>query len=528
MSQIKHLFELAGVAHLSKAKQLIERIELLEGFKEAQVEFSSVAGDETAKQAIDKFKQLKDRNQLQGMENNIDYWRKQGWDKFQTFVNTKSQFKSKTETKRSKTSGQSINLLENDRWLVVVPLDKDASCFHGKGSDWCTTKPMHDYFEDYYYDKNITLIYCLEKETGGMWAIATSTAATTNRMELFDKQDKSISESKFTEQTGLDPRELVTKAHTPNNIARIKESKQVYEAALVAVKTRLRESITGRDLALEQQLILVKNSKLSTDYIGKLYLANNRSKVVVPDMLVINAAKSEPVILQAVDNVSESALRSIVRSNPKAIKFIESPSEAVQTLAVQQNFAVYALIDNPTARASWWYLLTVMDSSHNSLGDLPRNLQQMISQADPQFQKLMVERGSHAIRLVDNPTEQTKRAVLSDDRFADIRSRLITKWKINNTDSDSAIVRYLARKTAIDSNIELSKVVWAQSNPTTTEQYNELLQLAASVTEESDRLIRMFKREGSTQEHADVYNKLVEFSSTWDRKLAEWEAKLGK
>ena len=44
--------------------------------------------------------------------------------------------------------------MENDDWLVVIPLDKDASCFHGKNSDWCTTKINQGNFEDYFYENN--------------------------------------------------------------------------------------------------------------------------------------------------------------------------------------------------------------------------------------------------------------------------------------------------------------------------------------------------------------------------------------
>ena len=93
---IKQLLELAGVAHLPKSKLLIERELINEGFKEAQAEFAQASSDEQTQQRIAQFRDLVNRNQVQGNERNIDFWRKQGWDAFQQFVSTKSQQKSIT------------------------------------------------------------------------------------------------------------------------------------------------------------------------------------------------------------------------------------------------------------------------------------------------------------------------------------------------------------------------------------------------------------------------------------------------
>lgn len=130
---IKQLLELAGVAHYPRSKLLIEQELINEGFKEAQVEFAQASNQETAAQSIAQFRDLVNRNQVQGNERNIDFWRKQGWNAFSNFVSTKSQQKSKTQEKRSKVSGNVITLKDDNRWLVIIPLDKEASCFHGKG-----------------------------------------------------------------------------------------------------------------------------------------------------------------------------------------------------------------------------------------------------------------------------------------------------------------------------------------------------------------------------------------------------------
>lgn len=249
---------MAGVAHLPKAKRIIA---LDEGFKEAQVEFAQASSEEEAQTKITLFRDLVNRNQVQGNERNIDFWRKQGWEAFNQFVSTKSQEKSKTQEKRSKVEGKSITIHEDPNWLVVVPIDKDASCYHGKNTDWCTTKPNRGHFEDYFYSSKITLIYCLQLATGNKWAIAVGSHANATA-EYFDKQDNAISKEQFQEQTGLDPADLIQKtgiASTTNDI-------QASRAQYIAARELIQELTPFEDLppdtdfaAIERALWLTKD-----------------------------------------------------------------------------------------------------------------------------------------------------------------------------------------------------------------------------------------------------------------------------
>ena len=134
---------------------------IVEGFKEVEAKFISAGADEqTVKDTIQKYRDLVNKNQIQGTERNIDWWGKnKTFQDFSQFVELKSVVPTKTQTKRSKNVGRSITLFEDDSWLVVVPLDKDASCFHGKNSDWCTTKRNQPQFTEYFHDNNIILIY---------------------------------------------------------------------------------------------------------------------------------------------------------------------------------------------------------------------------------------------------------------------------------------------------------------------------------------------------------------------------------
>ena len=215
---------------------------LIEGYKDVTQKYASAGADPAdVIKAIAAFKEIVNKNQVKGDERNIDWWGKnKSFDQFNNFVNSIDLERTKTQVTRKKVVGNSINLIDNDKWLVVIPLDKEASCFHGKNSDWCTTKTNQDHFEEY-FGKGITLIYCLNKTTGGMWAIA----AAKEGMELFDQKDGKLTQTQFKQQTGMDPTKLVTlatKHENPIQDARTKAAmKDPYSAYQYA-----RDIIQGR------------------------------------------------------------------------------------------------------------------------------------------------------------------------------------------------------------------------------------------------------------------------------------------
>ena len=108
---------------------------------------------EDIKAAMSQFKQMQQR--FQGNEKNIDWWGKQGWNEFKKFVDAISTRKSKSQKKKNRDVGKSITLEETDKWLIVVPLDKDASCFYGRGSSWCTASKSDNYFNQYFLEMKL-------------------------------------------------------------------------------------------------------------------------------------------------------------------------------------------------------------------------------------------------------------------------------------------------------------------------------------------------------------------------------------
>ena len=312
-----------------------------EGYKEVQQKYITAGIDpETIENTFNTYKDLVNRNQLSGNERNIDWWGKLPFDQFKAFVDEKSSKHSTTQVKRSKIPGKSINLVDNDNWHIVIPLDKDSSCFHGKNSDWCTTKPYQYNFEDYFYDREIILIYCKNNNTGGMWAI--SAHKDTNQIEMFDQKDKSITKETFNSQTGLDVDKIVAEAlkHQPN----ISSSRTPYKEASARIMKYLNSDNVGRNEQIEKDLILTKNGKLCYEYIKKV------GKEDYPEIIQFVAGNYDgySMVVQFIKNPSEKVQLEAVTEDERAIKYIDNPTEKVQLAAITQDIDLIKYIKNPS------------------------------------------------------------------------------------------------------------------------------------------------------------------------------------
>ena len=68
---------------------------------------------------------------------------------------------SKKEIKRIEKSG-SVKLYEDNEYLIVTPLTKEASCHYGSSTRWCTAAKTNNAFEG--YNEDGTLIYIIDKK----------------------------------------------------------------------------------------------------------------------------------------------------------------------------------------------------------------------------------------------------------------------------------------------------------------------------------------------------------------------------
>ena len=155
---------------------------------------------------IKKFKELSNKQKLAGDEKNIDFWAKKTFSNFKEFVDKKQVEVTKSSVKKD--SGKSIDITTPEQrsagWNIIIPLNKESSCYHGTGTDWCVSKREHDYFNQYFYSGGINLIFCLNDKKE-KWAITipTSPGDMDDLLNFFDKKDKQITEYEFGIQTKL-------------------------------------------------------------------------------------------------------------------------------------------------------------------------------------------------------------------------------------------------------------------------------------------------------------------------------------
>lgn len=243
---------------------------LSEGYKEASSEFSLEASPQLVSSTIASYRDLVNRNQVQSNERNIDWWRKQGWESFRRFVNAKSQIKSMRQEKSSESEGESIVYLETPKWLILTPLDKEASCFHGKHTDWCTTKPFAFFFEHYLYTNNVRVVYFLKVGTSQKWALACFPPTIKSKhLNCFDTNNNLISIDEFKQQTGFDPefywQKVFSDQHQPKFDAVQNKHKDTKEWLASNI-----HYITHRNPEFERALWFVKDINLMVQYATKV------------------------------------------------------------------------------------------------------------------------------------------------------------------------------------------------------------------------------------------------------------------
>lgn len=327
---------------------------IAEGYREVEQKFSQEASAEQVAKAIAMFRDLVNRNQVQGNERNIDWWGKQGWRPFAKFVNAKIQQKSQTQQKRRTNKGRSHTIDETLEWLIVVPLDKDASCFHGKDTDWCTTKPTANHFEQYFRDANITLIYFLQKQTGRKWAIAVNNEYV-DEAEYFDQQDQPLGQDEFDRQTKLKSQKYINMVADGTEVGRkAADSRQ----EMIKDKETLEQMINQfgeldtreNDPQIETLLLKVKDAGELRQYLK--HLTNGGRTYATLDQNMQNLiANIAPDRMFNIGNITEKTRRTAVKLDPKNIRYVPNPSLEMIKYTIQKgsDWVFYNEIEDPSA-----------------------------------------------------------------------------------------------------------------------------------------------------------------------------------
>jgi hypothetical protein len=292
---------------------------IIEGYREAAAEFAQSAEQQQVVDTIELFKTLVNKNQLQGDERNIDWWRKQGWEKFNSRVQALAAQPTKTQLKRRLVQGKKIVLQDDEDWYCVIPLDKNSSCSLGKNTKWCTARPEEDYFVKYFHD-NYILIYCTRASGGEKYAVLLEPDS--GKYAVYNQFDTIVDVPR-----DLDIRGIVglSKHHEPA-IQAVRERSVDYQLKqlLAKYKTTNSQERLPRVLAIEQLLTQVEYPRYSiyayTDHLDE----------------------------QEFDNVIPEVQNLILDYNPRWLSYLTNPTEEQKRIAIARNAGAISLINNPS------------------------------------------------------------------------------------------------------------------------------------------------------------------------------------
>ena len=240
---------------------------LHENFTTARAKFIADGGEPSdVDLSIAHFRKIQQK--LKGDERDIDKWAVQGWDAFNDAMNFDFQLTNKDQ----------ITLRDDDKWLIVVPLNHYTSCFYGKSTPWCVTKPNQAEFSRAFFStrSDNIFVFCIEKSTKIMWALEISrTDGREGKLlaNVWNNKNNTVEEKTFETETGLSVAALL--ATVEQNISAIRNAaKENAKYDIQHLVSQVRNT-NERNPRLEQAILKNKLASVALDYIQDAGIPQN-------------------------------------------------------------------------------------------------------------------------------------------------------------------------------------------------------------------------------------------------------------
>jgi hypothetical protein len=147
------------------------------------------------KDALERFKKLRDRNKLKGDEKNIDFWGSKPFKEFKERIEDLEKTKTSTEKKKGKVDlrenipGAEF-ITENDEWTVYEITTNEASHKLGQGTEWCIKHEKSEHWNIYDSDNTIYFLISKTRDQKDPWSKTALLVNKKGHKTYWDRADK--------------------------------------------------------------------------------------------------------------------------------------------------------------------------------------------------------------------------------------------------------------------------------------------------------------------------------------------------
>jgi hypothetical protein len=313
--------------------------------------------------ALDKFTKLKNKKKLPPEQRDINRFKSLGqledlMDQYPDEELASQKEQASAQEKQYYDSGQAQLIYNDPQIKVVVPLTRDASCYFGTNTRWCTAAKQNNMFDS--HNKQGPLYIVLIKPENARYQFHWESN------QFMDEKDQDMN---------------------PNQLA---DKYPVLWKIFQPIAEKNKSLVLNQNPSLKVQLAAVKKDGLAIKYIQN------------PSPEVQLAAGSEcGWAIEYIKNPSEQVQMAAVKQAGRAIVYIKNPSEQVQMAAVKKDGQAIEYIKNPSPEVQ------LAAGSQYGLAI------KYIKNPSEQVQMAAVSQDGWAIEHIKNPSEQVQMAAVN-------------------------------------------------------------------------------------------------------------------
>jgi hypothetical protein len=340
--------------------------------------------------ALEKFTKLKNKKKISPEQRDINKFKSLGqledlMDQFPDEELASQKEQASAQEKQYYDSGQAQLIYNDPQIKVVVPKTKEASCYFGTNTRWCTAAQQNNLFAS--YNKQGPLYMVLIKPENARYQFHWESN------QFMDERDQPMN---------------------PNQLA---DKYPVLWKIFQPIAEKNKSLVLNQNPSIQVQMAAVSQDGMAIKYIQnpspqiQLAAVSNYGKAIQfiknpSPQVQLAAVSTSGFAIEYIKNPSPQLQLAAVSNYGKAIQFIKNPSPEVQLAAIKKDGWAIQFIKNPSPQ---------LQLAAVSQDGLPI---QFIQNPSPQVQLAAVRQNGLAIQYIKNPSPQVQLAAVSNYGWA--------------------------------------------------------------------------------------------------------------